>query len=136
MNTAAALTDEQRAELVGRLRTHRAELARRVDVRLHGHDDDRHAEAGLPKRSDETDDDGAAEAARMADVHALSRIARELDEVEAALQRVADGSYGECIDCGDPIGAERLGAYPTALRCASCQEYVETHRGRPRPRRG
>lgn len=132
MSEALGLTERQHADLLAHLRGRRTELARRLDVRLHGHDDDRHAEAGLPKRSEETDDDGAAEAARMADVHALSRIAAELEEVEAALRRIAEGSYGECMDCGDAVGAGRLAAYPTALRCAGCQDYVETHRVRVR----
>ncbi len=125
----APLTVEQRDALVRRLRQRRAELADRVDARLHGSAENRRGEAGLPRRSEETDDDGAAETARISDVQALSRIAVELDEVDAALARAADGSYGECVDCGDPIGAQRLSAYPTALRCAGCQSYVESHRG-------
>ncbi len=136
LRSSPELTAQQRAELVQQLHARRAELARRVDARLHGHGQERHDEAGLPKRSEETDDDGAAEAARIADVNALSRIAVELDEVEAALRRAADDTYGECLDCGDPIGAQRLIAYPAALRCAGCQEYVESHQGRPQARRG
>jgi DnaK suppressor protein len=119
-----------RAALIARLHERRAELAARLDARLHGSDDDRRAEAGLERHSDETDDDAAAEASRQADIHALARMAEEVEQVEAALRRVEDGSYGECIDCGDPVGAARLAAYPMALRCAGCQSWVEQHRGR------
>ena len=40
-----------------------------------------------------------------------------LDEVDAALARLADGSYGICVTCGDRIADERLAASPTAATC-------------------
>lgn len=129
MDEAKPLTSEEVARLHARLRERRAELAAAVDARLHGHGPDRHAEAGLPRRAEETDDDGAAEAARHADVAHLSRTADELARVDAALARVAEGSYGECEDCGEPIGIARLTANPAAQRCASCQEIFEKRRG-------
>jgi DnaK suppressor protein len=44
-----------------------------------------------------------------------------LDEIEAALGRIADGSYGTCEGCGEPIGAERLSAIPWARLCIADQ---------------
>ncbi|MBM7563113.1 TraR/DksA C4-type zinc finger protein [Paenibacillus sacheonensis] len=41
----------------------------------------------------------------------------QLEEVEAALGRLSDGSYGICETCGEPIPFERLKAVPTASRC-------------------
>jgi DnaK suppressor protein len=38
-------------------------------------------------------------------------------EVEAALRRIEDGTYGTCVVCGKPIGAERLEAVPYATLC-------------------
>ena len=49
----------------------------------------------------------------------------ELRAVEAALQRIELGSYGQCIDCGVDIPAPRLHAAPTAARCIDCQEKIE-----------
>jgi len=49
----------------------------------------------------------------------------ELVAVRAALARVAEGSYGECIDCGQPVGTERLFAQPAAARCIACQTQAE-----------
>jgi len=46
---------------------------------------------------------------------------RELADIEAARQRVANGTYGECIECGEPIAPARLEVKPTARRCAECQ---------------
>ena len=49
----------------------------------------------------------------------------ERREVQAALSRLADGVYGECVDCAEPIGYERLSAAPAARRCRRCQELAE-----------
>lgn len=38
-------------------------------------------------------------------------------EVEAALKRIEDGTYGTCVVCGKPIGVERLEAVPWATLC-------------------
>lgn len=52
----------------------------------------------------------------------LDRMASEtLAEIQAALTRLDDGTYGTCIDCGGQINAERLAALPAAARCLSCQ---------------
>jgi len=40
-----------------------------------------------------------------------------LGEIDAALERIEDGTYGLCADCGGPIGEERLLAVPYATRC-------------------
>lgn len=50
---------------------------------------------------------------------------KELSDLEAALKRIKAGSYGVCIECGDPVGLERLQANPAASRCISCQESFE-----------
>jgi DnaK suppressor protein len=52
----------------------------------------------------------------------------ELAQVQAALRRIGDGSYGECVDCGDPIDLRRLVAIPATPCCAPCQSIHE--RGR------
>lgn len=54
----------------------------------------------------------------------LDEIDRHVDEVrdiDAALIRIAEGNYGVCIDCNEPIPTARLQAYPTAKRCLNCQ---------------
>ena len=64
----------------------------------------------------------------------VDRQVQELREIEAARDRMRDGSYGECIKCGSEIPFERLLAYPTALRDVPCQNQYEknyAHEGRP-----
>ncbi len=44
-----------------------------------------------------------------------------LRQIQAAIQRIDDGEYGECLNCGEPIGAKRLEldpAVPTCIKCA------------------
>lgn len=50
---------------------------------------------------------------------------QELAAIDAALQRLEQGTYGECTDCGVEIPAARLHAAPEAARCIQCQEAVE-----------
>ena len=59
----------------------------------------------------------------------------ELAQVEAALRRLDAGTYGDCLDCGEAIGLERLRVQPAAQRCAACQAVFESgrRRGQARP---
>jgi RNA polymerase-binding transcription factor len=64
-------------------------------------------------------------------------LAAEAENVELALQRLAQGDYGRCIDCGKEIPRERLEAIPEAVRCVEDQaRYEATLRARwpPPPR--
>ncbi len=49
----------------------------------------------------------------------------ERREVQAALARLRDGGYGDCLQCGGPIGYQRLKVAPAAGRCLRCQERAE-----------
>ncbi|HEX4602932.1 MAG TPA: TraR/DksA family transcriptional regulator [Candidatus Angelobacter sp.] len=44
--------------------------------------------------------------------------------VEAAISRVNNGTYGECLNCGQEIGANRLTAVPWSRYCITCQELI------------
>lgn len=57
---------------------------------------------------------------------AMTHNARELlTQTEQALERIADGSYGICQSCGQPIGKARLQAYPRAVLCVECKQREE-----------
>ncbi len=45
--------------------------------------------------------------------------------VEEALNRIREGSYGECVNCGNELNAKRLEAVPWTRYCINCQEKVE-----------
>ena len=70
---------------------------------------------------DEHDPEGATIAFDRAQVAALERSAvDQLAEIDAALARLAAGTYGRCERCGQEIPLERLAARPTARRCTPC----------------
>ena len=48
-----------------------------------------------------------------------------LQLVEEALNRIREGSYGECVNCGNELNAKRLEAVPWTRYCINCQEKVE-----------
>jgi len=48
-----------------------------------------------------------------------------LQMVEAALDRMREGTFGECISCGEEINAKRLEAVPWTRHCIGCQEKLE-----------
>jgi len=45
---------------------------------------------------------------------------QEIQQIRAALRRIAEGGYGVCVQCGEPIDPKRLKALPTATRCIAC----------------
>jgi len=47
-------------------------------------------------------------------------VRRELAEIEAALLRIQEGRYGTCLNCGGPMGLQRLRAIPEARYCLAC----------------
>jgi len=55
----------------------------------------------------------------------LANATAELQQIVAALRRVDDGSYGECLDCGEPVDERRLFAMPATPFCTACQAIHE-----------
>jgi DnaK suppressor protein len=53
------------------------------------------------------------------------RLAERINRLTAALERVDNGTYGICIECGRPIEKARLEAIPEVERCRECQEKQE-----------
>lgn len=68
---------------------------------------------------------GSEVAARQTDIGLQQNMERLLDQVEKALKRIDEGTYGTCERCGGPIGKERLDAVPYATLCIGCQEEVD-----------
>jgi RNA polymerase-binding transcription factor DksA len=70
---------------------------------------------------DEHDPEGATIAFERAQLAALIDQAQgHLAELDEALDRLRQGSYGRCERCGRPIAAERLAARPAARTCITC----------------
>lgn len=72
---------------------------------------------------DEHDPEGATIAFERQHVAALLEQARgRVTQAEKSLQRIADGSYGTCVRCQQPIPSARLAARPTAATCTRCAD--------------
>ena len=58
-------------------------------------------------------------------------LVERVNRITAALDRLNDGEYGICIECGEKIAAARLRALPEVQTCVRCQDLIE-RRGRQR----
>lgn len=66
-------------------------------------------------------DDAANDNARLISM-SLSETERDvLRQIDEALERMDEGGYGVCEDCGDPISSERLQVLPYATLCVDCK---------------
>jgi len=84
--------------------------------------------ANIADRARDSEDDSFADLIIDTNLAEMDRDVGELRMIDSALQRISAGTYGECIDCAQPIPTARLEAEPTAERCVTCQElYEKTH---------
>ena len=114
--TPHRLLAEDRSATEQRLADLRAQFTRVVEASEGSNADDEH------------DPEGSTIAYERTQLGALvGQAERHLADVEAALARVAEGTYGRCEVCGRPIPAARLEARPTATRCV---EHATAHRPR------
>lgn len=119
----ASLTAAERGTLEKQLQERRRVLRSEVRAKLNTQDNP--ALLGLRNRMDEIDDWAVADLETALDVAEVARDAEELQNVEGALRRVAEGTYGTCLECGVPIPYARLAVNPAAPRCIACQEKLE-----------
>lgn len=128
----SSLSKQQIDELRQQLQRRLQQLKDEVHEELLKTDEEQYIEiAGLVHDSEE-----ASVADLLADMN-LAMVDMHINrmrEVEAALARIDQGSYGACIDCGDDIDHQRLRAQPMAERCYDCQSRHErsyTQEGHP-----
>ena len=108
------------ADLRALLQAERDQARRRLDL-LTRQFDGIVAAARDSNADDEHDPEGATIAYERSQLDALvSQAQSSLVEIDAAIARLDDGTYGVCERCGEPIGTGRLEARPLARRCISC----------------
>ncbi len=66
-------------------------------------------------------DAGAATAERTEVLGLVETLKSQLDDIDAALARIDEGSYGTCANCGSEIPAVRLEARPASILCVDCK---------------
>ena len=74
---------------------------------------------------DDQADTGTKTFEREQEISLANGILERITQVERALERLDEGSYGWCERCGDPIPVERLAALPSATLCVTCKQFEE-----------
>ena len=110
-------------ELEGMLRERERALRAEIRETLLRSENEQHKDlAGMVS---DIGDESVANMLADLDIAAVDRDVGELREVESALARIREKTYGVCTDCGEPIDYARLKAQPAAARCVPCQERRE-----------
>jgi len=105
------MLERRQAELNGEVRSGIGGLRTSSAPQVHGQDED-------------SDNDVQQDI----DVAMIQFRAETSRQIDAALERIGAGEYGDCASCGEEIPAERLQALPFAIRCIGCEE-IREHEG-------
>ena len=125
---ATIFTDEQLAEFRLKLRERRTDCMREIRHKLHGTEHEHYID--LVGSAHDVADQSVADLLADLGILEIDRLVREVNDVEAALLRIAHRTYGVCMDCDSGIAYSRLAVYPTANRCQPCQtRYERSHAG-------
>lgn len=123
------LTPQQTERLAAVLAERRAALTSAIDSHFAQHEQTRYTD--FVGQVGDLEDHALAELLVDEELAGIQREISELREVQAAEDRLERGTCGTCIDCGGPVGFERLLAWPTATRCLPCQETHEQMHAHP-----
>jgi DnaK suppressor protein len=124
----ASLTPSEITRFRDRLRARDLELRRTIHGALINADDKTYAE--VAGRVLDVAEESVATMFADDKILMINKEVAEQTDVMASLARIADGTYGVCVDCAEDIDVKRLDAYPTAKRCIRCQtRYEKQHRG-------
>lgn len=120
------LSAERATEFRSLLRARSAALRDEIRATLERSGNESHAQ--IAEQARDTEDDSFADLIVDVNSAEVTRDLNELRQIDGAMQRLLDGSYGVCQTCGIEIPVERLRAQPTATRCIRCQSiYEQTH---------
>lgn len=86
--------------------------------------------AASGRRPLDGDDDAPRELADEIEMALIQVASDTLRRLDAALDRLARGRYGDCAECAEPIAERRLEALPFAIRCVDCETSREESHGR------
>jgi RNA polymerase-binding transcription factor DksA len=120
------LADYDRNEIEQKLANRKAELERLLGIVTVG-DEDGNSE--LADYDQHPGDQGTETHEQELDEATRAILKDERNAVLQALERLEDGSYGTCVDCGKEIPAGRLQAQPEAIRCVEDQRRFEASHG-------
>jgi len=120
------MTTIETGEVKQRLLEERQRLQEAIDNLRNQHAGSLHDEtAELSVADNHPGDIGTETFDRELDEGLEEGAARQLEQIDGALRRIEDGSFGTCAACGKPIGEERLQAVPWATLCIDDQRRQE-----------
>lgn len=117
------LTTEQLSQLRQQVEEERRRLRQDIREELNRSDDERYAT--LAGQVHDSGDESVADLLSDLNTAVLSNSIKALREIEAAQERLREGTYGRCEKCGEDIPFVRLRAYPAARLCLADQERYE-----------
>jgi DnaK suppressor protein len=120
---ASELSEQQIKEFKQAWEKRLSQLREEIRQELLKYDDEQYTD--LAGRVYDNEDESVADLLIDLNLANIHRHVQEAREVEAALMRIGNGTYGYCSDCDDLIDIKRLKAYPSARRCLRCQSHYE-----------
>ncbi len=117
------LTQEQLAKIKKKLQHRYLELQEEIRSELGRSSDERHI--SLASNLKDVGDNSVVDMLVDLDASIIERQVREIHKVETSLKNLAELKFGDCIDCNEEIGFDRLMASPIAKRCLDCQNRHE-----------
>lgn len=117
------LSTEQLSQLTQQIAAERSRLRQDIRNELTRSDNEQYSD--LAGQVHDAGDESVADLLSDVNTALISHSIKELREVEAAQERISEGTYGCCEECGEPIPFERLQAYPAARLCLADQERYE-----------
>lgn len=118
------LTDQQMTLLEAELKSRQAVL--REEVREERADSASERDRRRGREVQDRGDEANTDQWRETNAAMIDHNEGEIQGIQAALSRMTSGTYGLCVNCGEPIGFERLQAWPLANRCVECQSQAES----------
>jgi len=119
----SGLNDAQLEEFEQRLQQELAQLEKEIAEESEALEEGRSDR--FPGGARDHGDEAVRGQADAMDNEVLARHRQEVSAIRAALGRIQDGNFGECLSCGGAIGHERLSVQPIAARCMVCQTRAE-----------
>jgi DnaK suppressor protein len=129
MKKPSTLRTARREDLRQMLESRQAELNEQVQHRIGG------LRASGSAEVHGQGEDADADVQRDVDMAMIQLRAETSRQIDAALERIDAGEYGDCVSCGEEIPTKRLQALPFAIRCVKCAGTREHDAARSRKQR-
>ena len=80
----------------------------------------------IPKDYGDSEDENSEETSdQIEDESTLSTLEEEMEQIDRAVNKIEEGTYGKCSNCDKPIEEKRLEFNPSATYCSQCQNKIE-----------